>query len=150
MVTRTTIRSGIGFSVTRILQAIVDKRYVAALQKGVKNEQRARRLASHLHTKGLIPHDTSKEVYVTRKWSEMDMSGYDLIIPTDLGDIGLQIKSSFYGKKKFEERQRKKSYVRIRCIVVNDKLTDAEIVEKIRRNCWREYNIMKEKMGRMY
>lgn len=78
------------------------------------------------------------------------MAGYDLIIPTDLGNIGLQIKSSAYGKKKFEERQWKYGAVRIRCIVVNDKLTDAEIAEKIRRNCWRQYYWMEEKMGRKY
>lgn len=150
MHTRTKSRSGIGATASRILQTIRGKKYATALLKGDKNEQRAQRIATRLYRKGLIPHDVSKKVYVTKKWSDLDMAGYDLIIPTDLGNIGLQIKSSAYGKKKFEERQWKYGAVRIRCIVVNDKLTDAEIAEKIRRNCWRQYYWMEEKMGRKY
>lgn len=114
--------------------------------KGERNERRALKLTRRLYQKGLIPHATEIMPRLTAKWSEQDMRGIDLIVPTDYGDIYLQVKSSRFGMKSSEERFYKKFLSDqdrlknwIPHIVVNNKLTDAQITERIRRACWSRF-----------
>ncbi len=115
---------------------------------GRENELYAEEIASELSKKGLIPHIKGQLPYLTIPRSEEDYAGYDLMVPTDLGEIGLQIKSSEYGKKLFIERFLTRDYLPyIACVVVNRHRSRAKVTEAIRRTCWREYYSLQKKLG---
>jgi hypothetical protein len=129
-----------------IKQAISDLLETAARKIGRKNEQYALAIATELSQKGLIPHVRNQLPWLTKPFSDADRDGYDLIIPTDLGAIGLQIKSSSYGKKVFTDRfLARDDLPYIACIVVNRQLSSAKVAERIRRVCWSEYYVLQKK-----
>lgn len=131
-----------------IMQAISEIISSANELRGRENEQYAHEIASELSQKGLIPHIRGALPYLTTPKSDEDYAGYDLMIPTDLGEIGLQIKSSEYGKKVFIEKFLTRDYLPyIACIVVNRHRSRAKITEQIRRTCWREYYVLQKNKG---
>ncbi len=138
-----TAESGFG-----IIKAISETISFANEKLGRDNERRALSIASELSQKGLIPHVKGRLPYLTVPKSPEDYAGYDLMIPTDLGEIGLQVKSSEYGKKLFVERfLARDDFPFIACIVVNRHRSNTKITKQISRTCWREYYILQEKAG---
>lgn len=144
-------KSGWQLSASRILarlrDAINDNR---SFNQGRRNEQRALLIATEMHIAGLIPHTAygdPRRPYLTEPYSPLDRRGIDLVVPTNFGDIGLQIKSSKYGKRKFVQHylDNKERIEWIPCIVVNPRITDDKVREKIRRQTWRKYYELQER-----
>lgn len=134
-----------GFGIKDTISEIIAS---AAYRIGRSNELYALEIATELSKKGLIPHQRDREPYLTEPYSEADRAGYDLFFPTDLGEIGFQIKSSEYGKKVFIDRFLLRDDLPfIPCLVVNRRKSRAKVTETIRKTCWREYYILQEKHG---
>jgi len=139
-----TAERGFGF-----IKAISEIIFSATQSVGRENEQYALEIALDLSQKGLIPHKKEKLPYLTEPWSDKDREGYDLMIPTDLEEeIGLQIKSSWVGKKLFIKHfLNSRDFPYIPCVVVRKDRSREEIIEEIRRICWREYYILQKNKG---
>ncbi|MCR4334256.1 MAG: hypothetical protein NUV47_00800 [Patescibacteria group bacterium] len=69
---------------------------------------------------------------------EEDCHGIDVVINTDVGKLFFQIKSSYYGKKKFLYTHRK-SRTRIAIIVLNRYLTEKEFQKIVEEAIQSEY-----------
>lgn len=63
------------------------------------------------------------------RWSNYDMNGVDIIIPTDCGDIFIQVKSSCISVSKFFEDERNKEIIGI-----NGQLLPIQIIRRLRRD----------------
>lgn len=94
--------------------------------KGDGNEDRALHITKSFLEKDEIPLNPKREVQITTPFSLSDKRGYDLIVPTDRGDVGIQIKSS----RKYQDEFFKK-HPDIPCVVVNEYVSDERIYIEI-------------------
>jgi len=134
--------------VSRILKSVL--RHLTpkppSVKKGRENEKLALMHAKILYKTGRIPHLQWQQPYLTRPYSKLDRRGIDLVVPTDYGDIGIQIKSSWRGKQAFIEYGVKyPNLPTIPCVVVNDGMREVDIREDLRRACWSEYYALQER-----
>ncbi len=121
-----------------------------ANQRGQAHEERAWHFTFQLSCCGLIPHLESEAPYITRNYGALDRAGVDLVVPTDVGDLYIQVKSSFGGKEDFYSKERSVGDILIPCIVVNEKTSDRRVLRQIARACWRQYYRLGEMKGRRY
>lgn len=107
----------------------------SAGEKGIKNEERALMLINTLLDTELsgIKH-RCWETHLANPFSIQDNKGYDVIIPTNKGEIGIQIKSSL---KSLENFYRK--HPSIPCIVVNEYRSDERILIELRAAILHKY-----------
>ena len=72
--------------------------------KGIRNEQRAFELIDLIIREEGLSILTSRP-YIAEKYSIEDLDGFDIIIPTEQGKIGIQIKSSYKYLMLFHEKR---------------------------------------------
>lgn len=65
--------------------------------------------------------------YRTEKWSDQDMRGIDIVVPTKRGDIHIQVKSSARGRKEFISQSRNRDI-----ICINGQRSEADILKELR------------------
>lgn len=94
--------------------------------RGDTNEFRALEITKKFLVVGEIPLHPIREAHITRHFSFKDTTGQDIVVPTDRGDVGFQVKSS----RKFQEKFSVK-YPSIPCIVVNEYISDERIYIEI-------------------
>jgi hypothetical protein len=90
--------------------------------RGEKNEERALRLTEELFLENILPppKKRSRKPYRTEQLSVLDREGYDIMVPTDIGEVGIQIKSSYNDLMEFHRRGKG----RIPAVVVNNHKKD--------------------------
>lgn len=89
--------------------------------KGARNENRAFRLIDQVLKEEEVFALTSRP-YISPTYSTEDLDGYDIVIPTDRGKTGIQIKSSEGFAIPFQA-----SWPHIPVVVVNDNKPDARL-----------------------
>lgn len=109
----------------RIIRLINNAIRTDAKKKGRGAEQRVYALATKLACTKQLP-VRPEDIHLTEPRSKEDLQGWDLIINTDKGDIPIQIKSSYYGRRRFLEK-----YPNIPCIVAQRRTEDADLQARI-------------------
>jgi hypothetical protein len=87
---------------------VPDETHFSRLTKGRKKELQALEITTELFQEGAFPAppDPHSHPYLTIPWSRADLAGYDLFVPTDIGIVGIQIKSSYEHMEKFIKEHR--------------------------------------------
>ena len=103
--------------------------------RGDGNEQRAFRIIEDFVERERFPLNPDRITHISKHFSSQDMKGYDIIVPTDRGDVGVQIKSSMQEMLKF---MKKKPHVP--CVVVNDHKPDERLYIELSAAILHEYS----------
>ncbi len=104
---------------------------------GESNERYALNIVKQLITLGEIP--AEKDAYLTEHNSDLDQHGFDIMIPTKYGDVGIQIKSSERKAADFRRR-----HPQIPCIVVPRSPIKAIISDKLKSAILQKYEWLKQ------
>lgn len=105
-------------------------------KRGDENEKFALKLVRRLAERCEIP--ATAEPYLTGHNSERDRRGEDIVIPTALGDVGIQIKSS---QKKADEFRR--VHPHIPCIVIPVSPAEALVSDLLKQAILGKYERLK-------
>jgi len=115
---------------------------LVAEERGHKNETRALELTTELFQDGQIDIKITDMPYRTESFSEADSKGYDIIVPTVHGNIGIQIKSSYDDLLQFTEHGLAlKNKREIPAVVVNDYKPDSRLRIELAAAIVRAYKV---------
>ena len=103
-------------------------------RRGSAHENRALQLAKEIVDECEL--NMIIDIFATRKNSQLDHQGIDIVARTDRGEIYLQIKSSSAGVRTFK---RKRPNCGIPCIVVTQNSSDRRIKREIKNAFLHQY-----------
>lgn len=96
----------------------------AGRRLGDKNEQRVLEILTAAHAAGELPGWITAVRVATE---EEDAQGKDLIVTTDKGEVGLQVKS---GRSGYVEFRRRAEHAMIALVMVKKRFTDQGVLKK--------------------
>jgi|GEM_PF-2644356 len=91
-------------STANLLKAINRARHSDSRNKGFGNEDFILQLTKEIAAANQIPVKPCA-IYRTSTFSKLDIDGVDIVIPTDKGEIPLQVKSSITGARIFQKQR---------------------------------------------
>lgn len=101
---------------------------------GEENEERALLIIKELAHDGLLP-ESAQRARICPHYSLADVRGVDILIPTDKGDVGIQIKSSYAYLEKFLQK-----HPDIPSVVVNPHKTTERLKIELNSAFWHGYH----------
>lgn len=111
-----------------------------AARIGDESEVRVLKLCLEMARWNELPPRPCKELpWRTETYSTLDLDGVDIVVPTDLGEIYIQVKSS---RKRFLEFVSKPGREKIICI--NGQWPEAVIHKRLLSNIWGRYRVLKK------
>lgn len=116
-----------------------EERQLQAEIRGEKSEVRVHEICLGMAVwEQLPPRPSNKLPWRTEQYSTLDLDGVDIVVPTDLGDIHIQVKSS---KRYFLKFVQKPGTEDIIC--VNGTWDEAYLHKRLLDNIWGKYRRLK-------
>jgi len=94
------------------------KFYGIAVELGDSAEEVVEEAFQKAESEGTLPDWLYSYIHNT-KYSEEDYKGLDFVFTTDVGPVFIQVKSSRFGKKKFERNHTSRHRIKIRIVIIN-------------------------------